>query len=290
MDDMKRCPQCGAMVKAIAVKCRYCGFWFATPNEQFSYQQPQQPQQPQPQQQWQGNYQQNQEQQYQQHQYQQQYQQPQPQRPFAIRNSNLTIENILMEGISLGLSKFGTVFGAIILWLLTIWIPYLNVGTTIAINTMPITLADNQESQGPTYIFDGKYRKYMGEYFTLIGLKSLSLGPAFLFMIIPGIIISLGWSMALYLLFDKHISPGESLIQSSEKTDGHKMILFIAGVLYNLAFFIVIGLVLWLTSLLEVPVITFIFLLALIAVYMVGNVGCQAVIYHKLCKNQNNTI
>ena len=149
---------------------------------------------------------------------------------------------------------------------------------------MPIALANKEEHNGPTYIFDGKYRKYMGEYFTLIGLKSLSLWPAFLFLIIPGIIISIGWSQALYLLFDKHISPGESLIQSSEKTDGHKMTLFLAGVVYNIFFFLVIALVLWITSLLDTPIITFLFLLVLIAIYMVGSVGCQAVIYNKLCK------
>ena len=33
MDNMKRCPMCGQMVKAEALKCRYCGYWFNTPND-----------------------------------------------------------------------------------------------------------------------------------------------------------------------------------------------------------------------------------------------------------------
>ena len=334
------------MVKAVAVKCRYCGFWFANPNSQPNNGQPGQQQQPgqsvqpvQPgQQQWQGNYQQQgqgnyqqqgqgnyqqqgqqgqqyyqqqgqqgqqqyyqqqgqqgqqqhyqqqgQQQYYQQQAYQQQaYQQPQQNRPFTISNSKLSIESILSEGIKLGFSKFGTIFGAIILWILTIWIPYLNVGTTIAIQAMPVSLADNENSGGPTYIFEERFRKYMGEYFTLAGLKSIALIPAYLFMIIPGIIIGLGWSQALYLLFDKHISPGEALIQSAEKTSGHKVTLFLTGLLYNLGFILIFAIFVWLTgSVIESAFLTFIVSLLLYAVYMVGSVGCFAVIYHKLCK------
>lgn len=255
MDEMKKCPQCGKMVKAIAKKCRYCGHWFeeetpsAQPTAEFTQ-----------------SYSSN------------------NNEPITIAPPKISIESILTEGITLGLTKFGTVFSAIILWLLTIWIPFLNIGTTIAIKTMPIALADNEEPSGPTYIFDGKYRKYMGEYFTLIGMKELSLIPAYLFMIIPGIIISLGWSMALYLLFDKHITPGEALLQSNEKTFGYKMTLFLTGALFNIAFIILFALLWWILGLINVGFITFVVFLLLIGVYMVGNVGCQAVIYRKLCK------
>lgn len=262
MDDMKKCPQCGEMVKAIAKKCRYCGHWF---EEEAPSAQPVEEKKPvtaQPAAEPKQTYSQ----------------------PSSDNGSKISIESILIEGITWGLSKFITIFGATILWLLTIWIPYLNVGTTIAIKTMPIALADNDDPSGPTYIFDGKYRKYMGEYFTLIGLKGLSLIPAYLFLIVPGIIISLGWSMALYLVFDKHISPGEALLLSNEKTFGHKMTLFLAGVLFNLAFIILFALIWWLLGLIDVAFITIIIMLLLIAVYMVGNVGCQAVIYRKLCK------
>ena len=223
MDDMKKCPKCGQMVKSVAKKCRYCGYWFeegaASPQPSVA---------------------------------------PQPQQRV------ISIGEVLTEGVTLGIANFVAIFGAIILWLITIWIPYLNVGTTIAIKTMPIALADNAKPAGPTYIFDGKYRKYMGEYFTLIGLKQLSLIPAYLFLIIPGLIISLGWSMALYLVFDKHISPGEAV--------------------YNIGFFVIFGIMYWILGLINVGFITFVVMLLLIAVYMVGNVGCMAVLYRKLCK------
>ena len=80
---------------------------------------------------------------------------PNPPFSFDSANNELSVMGILTEGIPLGLAKFGTIFGAAILWLLTIWIPYLNVGTTIAIKTMPIALASDEELGGATYIFNG---------------------------------------------------------------------------------------------------------------------------------------
>lgn len=43
----------------------------------------------------------------------------------------------------------------------------------------------------------------MGEYFMLIGLMVMALIPAYLFLLIPGIVISYAWSLAFYLLLDK---------------------------------------------------------------------------------------
>lgn len=44
-------------------------------------------------------------------------------------------------------------------------------------NTIPIELSKGKVIS-PLFIFDGKYRKYMGEYFTLIGLMYLAIIPA----------------------------------------------------------------------------------------------------------------
>ena len=192
--------------------------------------------------------------------------------------------SILTEGIPLGIANFVTIFGATLLWLVTIWIPYLNVGTTIAINTMPLALADQEAPEGPTYIFDSKYRKYMGEFFILVGLMYMAIWSASLFLIIPGIVISLAWSQAIYLLFDKHINPIEALKESNEKTYGHKWTLFFVGLVFNLIFGIFACLITWIFSLIGVMFLVVIVVLLLVALYMVGMVGINAVIYRKLCK------
>lgn len=192
--------------------------------------------------------------------------------------------SILTEGIPLGISNFVTIFGATILWLLTFWIPYLNVGTTIALNTMPIALADNEAPEGPTYIFKDKYRKYMGEYFVLMGLMYMAIWMASVFLIIPGIVISLAWSQALYLLFDKHLTPMDAMKESNEKTYGHKWTIFFTGLVFAIAFGIFAMIVLWLFITIDVMFLTVIAVLLLIALGMVGSVGINAVIYRKLCK------
>ena len=150
-------------------------------------------------------------------------------------HKKITVTGVLSEGIGLGIKNAVSMLGATVLWLLTIWIPYLNVGTTIAMNTIPIELSKGKVIS-PLFIFDGKYRKYMGEYFTLIGLMYLAIIPALFFMIIPGIIISIGWSLAIYILLDKGVAPGEAMIRSNKATYGYKWTIFGVSFLLGLAF------------------------------------------------------
>lgn len=108
---------------------------------------------------------------------------------------------------------------------------------------------------------------------------------------------------------DLHIVyTGSSMLQleSSERTYGHKMTIFLANLLYNIAFIAVWGIVYGLILLIGViigaiagsdsssvavfgvliSIFTFILAVLLIAVYIVGRIGCQAVIYRKLCKEK----
>lgn len=191
----------------------------------------------------------------------------------------ITVGGVLTEGFNIGVKNLASIFVASILWLVTIWIPYLNVGTTIAMLTIPIELSKGKIIS-PTFIFDGKYRQYMGEYFTLIGLMCLSIIPALCFMIIPGIVIAIGWSLAIYILLDKGVAPGEALIRSNQATYGYKWtifgISFVLSILYYIIQFIVGAIVG------DNATLYILFFIIIISLYNVVSLGCNAVIYRNL--------
>ena len=150
----------------------------------------------------------------------------------------LTIEGILKEGVAIGLKNFLSILGAIVLWLLTIWIPYINVGTTIAIAMLPMGLSKGKV-MSPLEIFDSKYRKFMGEYFITTGLQQLAIVPAALFLLVPAIILSLAWSQAIYLVIGHGKNPSEALTLSNKLTDGYKWTMFLGIFVLLIAFLIV---------------------------------------------------
>ena len=193
---------------------------------------------------------------------------------------------VINEGTTLGLKNFLSIFVAYILFILTSWIPYINVGTSIALINLPITLSkSNNSAISPTFIFDGHYRKYMGEFFNLMGLMAISLIPAFLFLIIQGIIISYGWSQAYYLMFDKEIAPSEAMMQSTKITYGYKSTLFWIDLLIAVVVSIFIGIINFLIMLVtNSPIITIILMSIIIALVAVIRVGCAAVAYRELQK------
>lgn len=112
---------------------------------------------------------------------------------------------------------------------LTIWIPYFNVGTTIAMCSIPIVLSKG-EVISPLFIFRAKYRQYMGEFFTLIGLMLIALIPAYMFMIVPAIIIGTGWSLAIFI----ETTPTKALLLSNKATKGYKWKIFFVMLFWQL--------------------------------------------------------
>ena len=187
----------------------------------------------------------------------------------------ITLSGVLSEGIAIGIKNLASLIVASLLWLVTILIPYLNVGTTIAMSTIPIELSKGKVIS-PLFIFDAKYRKYMGEYFTLKGMMWMAIFPASLFVIVPGMIISLGWSLALFILLDRGVAPGEAMIRSNKATYGYKWTIFGVGFVLNVLF-VILALIL-----LQIPHIGVLLVFILIIVLMVARLGCNSVIYRNL--------
>lgn len=155
--------------------------------------------------------------------------------------SQLTVGGIISNAIQIGMKNLASIVGAVILWLITIWIPYLNVGTTIAIIGLVVALSKGGVIS-PTEIFNAKYRKNMGEFFLLLAFLYFGTTMGYLFVIIPGIVISIAWSQAIYLLIDKNMNPTQAITVSNQITYGKKWTIFFAYLILAIAMVIAIWL------------------------------------------------
>ena len=171
------------------------------------------------------------------------------------------------EALEIGVKNAPSIIGCVVLWLLTIWVPYINVGTTIAINMLPIELAKGGVIS-PLGIFDAKYRKYMGDFLITTGLMIIPVFIASLFMIVPGIVLSIAWSLAYFFLFEKKKNPMQAISASNEATYGSKWTMFFVLLAFVVAAYVIAGIFAWICAAIDVGFITFVVLLALVAVIM----------------------
>ena len=138
----------------------------------------------------------------------------------------MDIIETIKDGVNIGIKNIAPIIVNAILWLLTCWIPYLNVGTTIGLWVGIVSKASRGETISSTEIFDPKYRKFMGEYFITAGLVFIGTLIGLCFLIIPGIVISIAWSLSLLLLIDKGKNPTEAISLSNNCTYGYKWKMF----------------------------------------------------------------
>lgn len=151
-----------------------------------------------------------------------------------MEHKTLNFGQTLTEAIAIGTKNAPSIIGAVILWVLTIWIPYINLGTTIAITLLPTELAKGNIIN-PLSIFDSKYRRYMGEYILTAGLMFLGILFSAFFLIIPAIVIGLAWSLSLYFLIEKGKNPMEAIKASNDATYGSKWTMFFISLVFNVA-------------------------------------------------------
>jgi len=206
----------------------------------------------------------------------------------SVKTEEITIDNkielnigdTLIDGLNISLKNIGPIFVNLLLWVVTIWIPYLNVGTTIGLFSGIVIKLSRGETISYTEIFDPKYRKYMGEYFLTAGLLFIGVFIGVLFFIIPGVIISIAWSFALVLVVDKGKNPTEALTMSNNITYGYKGRIFLISLILSVIFSI------FQTILKQFDNDFAFFLIIITAIFeMLVSLGIQASMYKQLAKD-----
>lgn len=155
--------------------------------------------------------------------------------------NELSVGAIVGNGIKQGMKNLGSISVNVILWILTIWIPYLNVGTTIGLSVGLVAKIGRGEPISPTEIFDPRYRKQMGDYFLVSGLVSVGTSVAFALLVIPGIVLALAWSLATLLTVDKGMNPTAAITESNTRTYGRKWTIFFGSLVLGIVVAIVAG-------------------------------------------------
>ena len=88
-------------------------------------------------------------------------------------NNVLTVGNILNNTFGIALKNTGSIILISIVYIFTIWVPYINIGTTVGFYAFVIAIARN-EKFSVDELFSSKYRKRMGTILLLWGFCFLA--------------------------------------------------------------------------------------------------------------------
>ena len=190
----------------------------------------------------------------------------------------------LKDSVAIGVKNAPSVIAAVVLFLITIWIPYINIGTFIAITLLPTQLAKG-EVINPLGIFDSKYRRYMGEFLITMGLMVIPIYIAMIFMIVPGILLSIAWSLAYYFLIEKGKNPMQAIKASNDATYGSKWTMFFVILVFGVLASIVMLVFSAICGLINVGFITFVVMFVLIVLFMSIGMSINASFWKQMKDN-----
>jgi len=196
--------------------------------------------------------------------------------------SKISVGGIIGAGFERGFKNLLPVVVNILLWFITIWIPYLNIGTTIGI-TLIVAKMGRGEPIMIGEIFKSENRKRMGEFFLTIAFVVLGVFMAFLFLYIPGIILSIAWGFAILLCVDKGLNPLEAITKSNEATYGHKWTIFFGYLLLGIILMVGVVLITWIFYKI-LPVLGIIIGIIVYLIAISISMGSQSYLYGELTK------
>ena len=201
-----------------------------------------------------------------------------------METKKLDFSTTLKDAISIGLKIAPSVIAAVALCLITIWRPYIIVGTTIAITLLPTQVAKG-EIINPLSIFESKYRRYMGEYFITMGLMVFPILIGFIFMFAPAIVLSIAWSLSYYFLIEKGKNPIQAIKASNDATYGSKWIMFAVMLVVGIIAGIFLAIFRALCDAINVGFITFVVMFVLYVLIISINMAVNASFWKQLKDN-----
>ena len=158
-----------------------------------------------------------------------------------MASKKLDLFQTITDAVNLGITNIVPLLLTAVLYLVTIWIPWLNVGTTVGFYKTIIKLSKG-ETVEPTAIFSKENFNNVGNFFLLLGLMSIGITSACIFMLVPGIIMGIAWGFAVLILIDKQVRPVKAMALSDKATYGNKWRIFLIILVFGLAIGIVSGL------------------------------------------------
>ncbi|MGI5868839.1 MAG: hypothetical protein ACOX9C_05275 [Kiritimatiellia bacterium] len=143
---------------------------------------------------------------------------------------------------------------SVLLWMVTAWIPFVNIGTTIALFTLPVWLANKRKISPVEMFFSEHWAKLenfllLSAVFAAVAIAAWSLfsgigcfprcctamscGSVFWLRfrlliavaaaLVPLAMVGTSWSMAYFLLIDKDLKPLDALQASADLTRGSRL-------------------------------------------------------------------
>lgn len=182
----------------------------------------------------------------------------------------------LKETIDYGIKNVASLLLMAVLYVLTVWIPYLNVGTTIGLYKGIVEISEGK-ILNPMILFDKQNFENIGNFFMLVGIMYVAIIPAYLMGIIPGIVLAIAWGFAILFMIDKGTTPVQSLKVSYDATYGEKWTIFFLYLAVGFGCGIIGGL------LGSIPKIGWLFLIIVTVLTVAMMIALQAVLYKHFC-------
>ncbi len=189
-----------------------------------------------------------------------------------MQTKKLEVIPSLAEACRLGLQNVVPLILTVVLYVLTFWIPYLNVGTTVGLYRIVIDLSKGK-TVDPLSIFKKENFENMGGFFLMLGFLTMGITAAMAFLFIPAIVMGIAWGYAIYIFLEKKVSPLKAMMLSDKATYGEKWTIFFISLLFGIA----AGLLCGLFS--AIPKVGFIFVILIVICLSAVAVALEAVLY-----------